>query len=66
MQIIDTMLLLSTCLYIQNRETLEVQNNKESFATCLVRVGARDTDRVEQVFQAMWDRPQVESHLPCY
>lgn len=32
----------------------------------LVGVGARDADGVEQVFQAVWDRPQVESHLACY
>lgn len=52
-------------VYTEQRNTGSA-NSKESFATCLVRVGARDTDRVEQVFQAMWDRPQVESHLPCY
>ena len=30
----------------------------------LVGVGPRDTDGVEQVFQAVGNRPQVEGHLP--
>lgn len=32
----------------------------------LVGVGAGDADGVEQVFQAMRDRPQVESHFSCH
>lgn len=32
----------------------------------LVGVRACDTDRIEQVFQAMWDGPQIEGHLPCH
>lgn len=39
---------------------------KLTFAVHLVGVRACDTDRVEQVLQAVWDRPQVESHLSCY
>lgn len=37
-----------------------------TFAVHLVGVRACDADRVEQVFQAVWDGPEVESHLPCY
>ena len=36
-----------------------------TFAVHLVGVRAGDADRVEQVFQAVWDGPEVESHLPC-
>lgn len=35
-------------------------------ATHLVGVGARDADGVEQVFQAVWDGPEVERHFPCH
>lgn len=37
-----------------------------AFAFHLVGVGTCDTDGVEQILQAMWDRPQIESHLSCY
>lgn len=30
----------------------------------LVWIGASDSDGIEQVFQAMGHRPQVEGHLP--
>lgn len=35
-------------------------------ATHLVGVGARDADGVEQVFQAVWDGPEVQCHFSCH
>lgn len=46
--------------------TVSTGQRTVSLSAHLVGVGACDTDGVEQILQAVWDRPQVESHLPRY